>query len=42
MESADLLYHLFVLLQEQELPFQAVLNVLKARHSDKDEPKETE
>ncbi|MFE0503840.1 bifunctional phosphoribosyl-AMP cyclohydrolase/phosphoribosyl-ATP diphosphatase HisIE [Peribacillus butanolivorans] len=42
MESADLLYHLFVLLQEQELPFQAVLNVLKARHSDKDEPKENE
>ncbi|MDV7763939.1 bifunctional phosphoribosyl-AMP cyclohydrolase/phosphoribosyl-ATP diphosphatase HisIE [Peribacillus sp. CSMR9] len=42
MESADLLYHLFVLLQEQELPFQAVLDVLKARHSDKDEPKETE
>ncbi|AMM95058.1 bifunctional phosphoribosyl-AMP cyclohydrolase/phosphoribosyl-ATP diphosphatase HisIE [Peribacillus simplex] len=41
MESADLLYHLFVLLQEQELPFQAVLDVLKARHSDKDEPKET-
>ncbi|RRN74845.1 bifunctional phosphoribosyl-AMP cyclohydrolase/phosphoribosyl-ATP diphosphatase HisIE [Peribacillus simplex] len=34
MESADLLYHLFVLLQEQELPFQAVLDVLKARHSD--------
>ncbi|MED3690220.1 bifunctional phosphoribosyl-AMP cyclohydrolase/phosphoribosyl-ATP diphosphatase HisIE [Peribacillus butanolivorans] len=42
MESADLLYHLFVLLQEQELPFQAVLDVLKARHSDKDEPKENE
>ncbi|MGE6379049.1 bifunctional phosphoribosyl-AMP cyclohydrolase/phosphoribosyl-ATP diphosphatase HisIE [Peribacillus muralis] len=42
MESADLLYHLFVLFQEQELPFQAVLDVLKARHSDKDEPKETE
>ncbi|TVX81909.1 bifunctional phosphoribosyl-AMP cyclohydrolase/phosphoribosyl-ATP diphosphatase HisIE [Peribacillus simplex] len=42
MESADLLYHLFVLLQEQELPFQAVLDVLKARHADKDEPKETE
>ncbi|PJN86573.1 bifunctional phosphoribosyl-AMP cyclohydrolase/phosphoribosyl-ATP diphosphatase HisIE [Bacillus sp. mrc49] len=42
MESADLLYHLFVLLQEQELPFQAVLDVLKARHSEKDEPKETE
>ncbi|MFD6438451.1 bifunctional phosphoribosyl-AMP cyclohydrolase/phosphoribosyl-ATP diphosphatase HisIE, partial [Peribacillus sp. NPDC060186] len=42
MESADLLYHLFVLLQEQELPFQAVLDVLKARHSDKDEPKENQ
>ncbi|MET1181350.1 bifunctional phosphoribosyl-AMP cyclohydrolase/phosphoribosyl-ATP diphosphatase HisIE [Peribacillus simplex] len=42
MESADLLYHLFVLLREQELPFQAVLDVLKARHADKDEPKETE
>ncbi|MFD9625989.1 bifunctional phosphoribosyl-AMP cyclohydrolase/phosphoribosyl-ATP diphosphatase HisIE [Peribacillus muralis] len=42
MESADLLYHLFVLLQEQELPFQAVLDVLKARHSESDEPKETE
>ncbi|MFC9600314.1 bifunctional phosphoribosyl-AMP cyclohydrolase/phosphoribosyl-ATP diphosphatase HisIE [Peribacillus butanolivorans] len=42
MESADLLYHLFVLLQEQELPFQAVLDVLKARHSDKDEPKKNE
>ncbi|MFB7637570.1 bifunctional phosphoribosyl-AMP cyclohydrolase/phosphoribosyl-ATP diphosphatase HisIE [Peribacillus butanolivorans] len=42
MESADLLYHLFVLLQEQKLPFQAVLDVLKARHSDKDEPKENE
>jgi phosphoribosyl-ATP pyrophosphohydrolase/phosphoribosyl-AMP cyclohydrolase len=42
MESADLLYHLFVLLQEQELPFQAVLDVLKDRHSDKDEPKENE
>ncbi|WP_285768339.1 bifunctional phosphoribosyl-AMP cyclohydrolase/phosphoribosyl-ATP diphosphatase HisIE [Peribacillus sp. SI8-4] len=42
MESADLLYHLFVLLQEQELPFQAVLDVLKARHSEKDEPNETE
>lgn len=39
MESADLLYHLFVLLQEQELPFQAVLDVLKDRHSVKDEPK---
>ncbi|WP_409302668.1 bifunctional phosphoribosyl-AMP cyclohydrolase/phosphoribosyl-ATP diphosphatase HisIE [Peribacillus sp. SCS-155] len=33
MESADLIYHLFVLLQEQELPFQRVLDVLKERHT---------
>ncbi|WP_110928497.1 bifunctional phosphoribosyl-AMP cyclohydrolase/phosphoribosyl-ATP diphosphatase HisIE [Bacillus massiliglaciei] len=39
MESADLLYHLFVLLQEQELPFQAVLDVLKERHGIKEELK---
>ena len=38
MESADLLYHLFVLLQEQELPFQSVLNVLRDRHEVKDDP----
>ncbi|RFU66987.1 bifunctional phosphoribosyl-AMP cyclohydrolase/phosphoribosyl-ATP diphosphatase HisIE [Peribacillus saganii] len=31
-ESADLLYHLLVLLQEQELPFQRVLDALKERH----------
>jgi phosphoribosyl-AMP cyclohydrolase / phosphoribosyl-ATP pyrophosphohydrolase len=33
MESADLIYHLFVLLQEQELPFKRVLEVLKSRHT---------
>ncbi|SFL83192.1 bifunctional phosphoribosyl-AMP cyclohydrolase/phosphoribosyl-ATP diphosphatase HisIE [Salibacterium qingdaonense] len=32
MESADLLYHLFVLLREQRLPFQDVLEVLNERH----------
>ena len=32
-ESADLLYHLLVLLQEQELPLQEVLTVLKERHA---------
>ncbi|PLS17950.1 bifunctional phosphoribosyl-AMP cyclohydrolase/phosphoribosyl-ATP pyrophosphatase [Bacillus sp. M6-12] len=31
-ESADLLYHLLVLLQEQNLPFQTVLDALKERH----------
>ncbi|WP_335871612.1 bifunctional phosphoribosyl-AMP cyclohydrolase/phosphoribosyl-ATP diphosphatase HisIE [Bacillus sp. 2205SS5-2] len=30
-ETADLLYHLLVLLQEQKLPFQDVLNVLAER-----------
>lgn len=30
-ESADLLYHLMVLLQEQKLPFKEVLNVLDKR-----------
>ncbi|MEK4201459.1 bifunctional phosphoribosyl-AMP cyclohydrolase/phosphoribosyl-ATP diphosphatase HisIE [Cytobacillus sp. FSL K6-0265] len=34
-ESADLLYHLMVLLREQELPFAEVLNVLKKRHEEK-------
>ncbi|PLT32180.1 bifunctional phosphoribosyl-AMP cyclohydrolase/phosphoribosyl-ATP diphosphatase HisIE [Bacillus sp. V5-8f] len=34
-ETADLLYHLFVLLQEQELPFEKVLSVLKERHAAK-------
>jgi len=36
-ESADLLYHLLVLLQEQELPLQEVLTVLKERHASKEE-----
>ncbi|MDQ0220028.1 bifunctional phosphoribosyl-AMP cyclohydrolase/phosphoribosyl-ATP diphosphatase HisIE [Peribacillus cavernae] len=36
LESADLLYHLLVLLQEQELPFEAVLSVLKQRHAGKE------
>lgn len=36
-ESADLLYHLLVLLQEQELPLQDVLAVLKERHASKEE-----
>ncbi|MEF7564959.1 bifunctional phosphoribosyl-AMP cyclohydrolase/phosphoribosyl-ATP diphosphatase HisIE [Bacillus infantis] len=31
-ESADLLYHLLVLLREQKLPFEKVLGVLKERH----------
>lgn len=38
-ESADLLYHLLVLLQEQELPLQEVLTVLKERHATKEEQK---
>lgn len=32
-ESADLIYHLFVLLQDQELSFNDVINKLKERHS---------
>ncbi|MDP4162270.1 MAG: bifunctional phosphoribosyl-AMP cyclohydrolase/phosphoribosyl-ATP diphosphatase HisIE [Bacillota bacterium] len=32
-ESADLLYHLMVLLVEQKLPFKDVLNVLEERHN---------
>ncbi|MFD0050157.1 bifunctional phosphoribosyl-AMP cyclohydrolase/phosphoribosyl-ATP diphosphatase HisIE [Actinomycetes bacterium NPDC127524] len=35
-ETADLLYHLLVLLQEQELPLQEVLSVLKKRHAEKE------
>lgn len=31
-ETADLLYHLLVLLREQKLPFKEVLGVLKERH----------
>jgi len=34
-ESADLLYHLLVLLREQELPFKEVLAVLDKRHMEK-------
>jgi phosphoribosyl-AMP cyclohydrolase / phosphoribosyl-ATP pyrophosphohydrolase len=34
-ESADLLYHLLVLLREQELPFKEVLSVLDKRHMEK-------
>ncbi|WP_243355032.1 bifunctional phosphoribosyl-AMP cyclohydrolase/phosphoribosyl-ATP diphosphatase HisIE [Bacillus litorisediminis] len=32
-EAADLIYHLLVLLKEQELPFTEVLKVLKERHT---------
>lgn len=35
-EAADLLYHLFVLLEEQKLPFKEVLSVLYKRHEDHD------
>lgn len=34
-EAADLLYHLLVLLREQELPFKEVLSVLDKRHEKK-------
>ncbi|WP_445505567.1 bifunctional phosphoribosyl-AMP cyclohydrolase/phosphoribosyl-ATP diphosphatase HisIE [Niallia sp. 03091] len=34
-EAADLLYHLFVLLREQNLPFAEILNVLETRHKEK-------
>ncbi|GKU83324.1 bifunctional phosphoribosyl-AMP cyclohydrolase/phosphoribosyl-ATP diphosphatase HisIE [Niallia sp. NCCP-28] len=34
-ESADLLYHLLVLLREQELPFAEILTVLEKRHQEK-------
>ncbi|CAH0344791.1 bifunctional phosphoribosyl-AMP cyclohydrolase/phosphoribosyl-ATP diphosphatase HisIE [Bacillus sp. CECT 9360] len=36
LETADLLYHLLVLLQEQELPLESVLTVLKQRHAVKE------
>lgn len=36
-ETADLLYHLFVLLREQRLPFEEVLKVLQERHIAKEE-----
>ncbi|WP_147534059.1 bifunctional phosphoribosyl-AMP cyclohydrolase/phosphoribosyl-ATP diphosphatase HisIE [Bacillus marasmi] len=31
-EASDLLYHLLVLLREQDLPFAEILNVLESRH----------
>ncbi|MEI2366064.1 bifunctional phosphoribosyl-AMP cyclohydrolase/phosphoribosyl-ATP diphosphatase HisIE [Niallia circulans] len=34
-EASDLLYHLFVLLREQKLPFSEILQVLEARHEEK-------
>lgn len=34
-EAADLIYHLFVLLREQKLPFEKVLQVLEERHTRK-------
>ncbi|RBP91403.1 phosphoribosyl-ATP pyrophosphatase /phosphoribosyl-AMP cyclohydrolase [Cytobacillus firmus] len=37
-EAADLIYHLMVLLREQELPFSEVLKVLNKRHEKKNEP----
>ncbi|MBT2689067.1 bifunctional phosphoribosyl-AMP cyclohydrolase/phosphoribosyl-ATP diphosphatase HisIE [Bacillus sp. ISL-47] len=37
-ESADLIYHLMVLLREQDLPFNEVLKVLNKRHDKKSEP----
>ncbi|PLT29028.1 bifunctional phosphoribosyl-AMP cyclohydrolase/phosphoribosyl-ATP diphosphatase HisIE [Peribacillus deserti] len=33
-ETADLFYHVLILLREQNLPFTEVLNVLKQRHRD--------
>ncbi|WP_221566869.1 bifunctional phosphoribosyl-AMP cyclohydrolase/phosphoribosyl-ATP diphosphatase HisIE [Alkalihalobacillus sp. TS-13] len=36
-ESADLLYHLMVLLREQDLPLSEVLGVLEERHTKKNE-----
>ena len=32
-ESADLLFHLLVLLKEQNIPLEAVIDVLKKRHT---------
>ena len=34
-EASDLLYHLFVLLREQDLPFAEILKVLENRHQEK-------
>ena len=36
-EASDLLYHLFVLLREQGLPFKEILNVLQERHLNKEQ-----
>ncbi len=36
-EASDLLYHLFVLLREQDLPFKEILNVLQERHLNKEQ-----
>ncbi|MBM7690973.1 phosphoribosyl-ATP pyrophosphohydrolase/phosphoribosyl-AMP cyclohydrolase [Peribacillus deserti] len=33
-ETADLFYHVLILLREQKVPFTEVLNVLKKRHAD--------
>jgi phosphoribosyl-ATP pyrophosphohydrolase/phosphoribosyl-AMP cyclohydrolase len=35
-EASDLLYHLFVLLREQGLPFSEILKVLETRHEEKE------
>ncbi|KAB7665800.1 bifunctional phosphoribosyl-AMP cyclohydrolase/phosphoribosyl-ATP diphosphatase HisIE [Bacillus sp. B1-b2] len=35
-EASDLIYHLFVLLREQKLPFTEILKVLETRHQEKD------
>lgn len=35
-EASDLIYHLFVLLREQGLPFKEILNVLQERHLKKE------
>lgn len=37
LETADLLYHLLVLLREQKLPFDQVLEVLSTRHNPSEE-----
>lgn len=34
-EAADLIYHLFVLLREQQVPFEKILQVLETRHIEK-------
>lgn len=38
-EASDLIYHLFVLLREQDLPFKEILNVLQERHIQKEQNK---